>query len=462
MAQQRGSNRKRIPVAGLRVGMYVSGLDRDWWETPYWRHAFLLQDERRLRELQTLCEYVDIDPSRGLDVADEEKETEGGGRITAPRRERRGGPRSDQGRQVPLEEELGRAQRLYDESHSVIAGLLEDVRLGRSLDSEPARARVRGMAESVVRNPNALLCLTRLKDRDRYTSMHSVDVCVFALAFGRHIGLDRQGLYELGLGALLHDLGKMRVPLEILNKPGPLTGSEFERMRRHPVYSRELLAGMEDIPERAVAAAYSHHERHDGSGYPEGLTGRDIPLFPRIIALCDVYDALTSRRSYNSPVSELAALRTLYEGRGTAFHPRTVDKFIQCVGVYPVGSLVVLSTGEMAVVTSVNQADRTRPVVKLLFDSKQRPYRTSRYLDLLTERYDPSGRPLAVQKVLDPAGQGTGPQEAVTGPARPSPRAAKGGRAPETGGSGPHAGHTETRRPRPWPLFPGAGRRQPR
>ncbi|HKJ77496.1 MAG TPA: HD domain-containing phosphohydrolase, partial [Gammaproteobacteria bacterium] len=182
----------------------------------------------------------------------------------APGKQRKG-RRVDTGPAVPLEEERGRAQALHDHARSVVVRLLETARRGGRPDLEPAACTVRQMVESVSRNPDALLGLTRFKDPDRYISMHSLNVCIFALAFGNHLGLGREGLYELGLGALLHDLGKMRVPPDILDKPGPLTAAESRWMRMHPLYSRELLAASRDLPQAAVAAAYLHHERHDGT-----------------------------------------------------------------------------------------------------------------------------------------------------------------------------------------------------
>lgn len=401
------SKKKRIDVTQVRMGMYVCGLDRSWLDTPYWRHAFLIESADQVEQLRGLCRYVYIDLNKGEDVeplaasTDAPESVLAGGSRNRRRRPSGGRPRKDY--RVSLEKELKTAQPLYNETHSVVEGLLSDARLGRSLDSPSAQSKVEGLVASVVRNPNALLCLTRLKDRDRYTSMHSVNVCIFALAFGRHIGLTIDDLYELGVGALLHDLGKMRVPLEIINKPGPLTPEEFDVMKAHPQYGRELLAECGEIPERALAVAYHHHERYDGTGYPEALKGREIQLFPRIVAICDVYDAITSARSYNVPISEHAALRKLYDGRGTAFEPRTVDKFIQCIGVYPVGSVVGLTNGETAVVVTVNEEDRTRPIVKLLLGRKGHPYNTPRYINLLTQQRDSSGRSLAVKRVLDPS-----------------------------------------------------------
>ncbi|HKJ77488.1 MAG TPA: HD-GYP domain-containing protein [Gammaproteobacteria bacterium] len=401
------NTKKCIDVSRVRVGMYVCGLDRNWLDTPYWRHAFRIENAEQIERLRGLCRYVFIDTNKGDDVEEEPSRADPAsaaaseGRDSGRRRSLGGAPRKDY--RVSLEKELKTAQSLYNETHSVIENLLNDVRLGRSLDSRSAQSKVESMVGSVVRNPNALLCLTRLKDRDRYTSMHSVNVCIFALAFGRHIGLTADDLFELGMGALLHDLGKMWVPLEILKKPGPLTPEEFEVMKAHPGHGRELLAECDDIPKRALAVAAHHHERYDGTGYPDGLKGREIQLFPRIVAVCDVYDAITSKRSYNVPISEHAALRKLYEGRGTAFEPRAVDKFIQCIGVYPVGSVVALTNGEIGVVVTVNEEDRTRPTVKLLLGRKGHPYNAPRYINLLTRNRDSAGRPLAVNRVLDPA-----------------------------------------------------------
>ena len=397
--------KKRIDVNQLTLGMFVCGIDRRWMDTPFVRHKFMVRTGKQLEQLRGHCREVTIDTSRGEDVP-ASGTTEAAAPATKPsspaprpKREPSLVPASREETRS-LERELARAASAHKEASGVLERVLDDVRLGRSIDTERSRQVVKGLTESVVRNPNALLCLTQLKDRDRYTSQHSVNVCIFTLAFARHIGIPKGKMEALGVGALLHDVGKMRVPLKVLNKPGPLTNVEFSEMKRHPEYSRELLARQSGVDPITVDVAYSHHERINGGGYPRGLKGREISLHARMVAIVDVYDAITSARVYHDPVSPLEALQRLYQWRYKDFDNRLVEKFIQCLGVYPAGSLVELESGEVGVVVEVNGESRTRPVVKLLLDRDKRPLETAALLDLSNP---PSAdAPPAIAKVLDP------------------------------------------------------------
>ena len=414
--------KQRIPVADLRIGMYVNGLDRSWLSTPFWSHSFHIRSQRELESLRELCRHVYIDPQLGQSERPEKtapaQAANPAERAATKPRGRRAAQPSARPRATPLEEELGVARTLHREAHSVLEQVLEDARLGHSVDSRRARSSVKNLVGSVMRNADALICLTRIKERDRYTSLHSVNVCIFSLAFGRHLGLSQEELTELGMGALLHDVGKTRVPLEILNKPGRLTDAEFTEMKRHPTLGYEMLGGLEGVGERARAVAHAHHERHDGGGYPRGLRGREIGLFPRIVSIVDVYDAVTSPRVYHDPISAHHALQKLYAGREADFDRRLVDKFIQCVGIYPLGSLVELSSGEVGVVTANNHQAPTRPVVALVLNRKGERFERERTVNLLRTRRDHGGRPLRVKRVLDPREHATDPL-AHCGPATP-------------------------------------------
>ena len=402
--------KKRIEVGRLRLGMFVCGIDRGWMDTPFVRHKFLLRSREQLEQLRGCCREVTIDTDRGCDVspppvaapvANDQPVAAPPAVVPVPvvATEPPLVPASEEESRA-LERELARAAVAHREANGVLERVLDDVRLGRSIDSNKSRRVVKELTESVVRNPNALLCLTQLKDRDLYTSQHSVNVCIFTLAFARHIGVPKTKMEALGLGALLHDIGKMRVSLEVLNKPGPLTDEEFTEMKRHPELSLEILDRQEGIHEITRDVVHSHHERIDGGGYPRGLKGREISLYARMVAIVDVYDAITSARVYHDPVSPLVALQRLYQWRYKDFDNRLVEKFIQCLGVYPAGSLVELNSGEVGVVVKVNAEDRPRPVVKLLLDRAGRPRDEAPLLDL--SRPPATGVRPAIAKVLDP------------------------------------------------------------
>jgi putative nucleotidyltransferase with HDIG domain len=259
------------------------------------------------------------------------------------------------------------------------------------------------MARSVLRNPDALICFTQLKKKDDYTALHSLRVSILALAFGRHLGFDEADLNLLGMGALLHDIGKMRVPSAILNKPGKLTDREFDIMKSHVPAGVEILEKTQDIPSKAIEVARLHHERYNGTGYMKQLKRDQISLFGLIGAIVDVYDALTSDRAHQDGISPLDALWKIYEWRVRDFQPALVEQFIQCIGIFPIGSVVVLNTSDVGVVRTMNRAQRLKPEVVLVLKPDKTRYGALRAVDLARET-SPSGKPYEIKKTL-PAGQ---------------------------------------------------------
>jgi len=403
--------KKKINVSQLKVHMYIEELDRPWLETPFLFQGFPINTRDDIELVRRLCSHVYIDTGRGVDVDGERArlavlETEGaeaeGGRI---RRsgfsisiERSGGKQPKEkvthARQVyseetSFEEEIGQARQVRSETRHVIENIFEDIRLGHSIDTEGAKAVVRKAAESIIRSPDAQVWLTQLKNKDEYTSIHSMNVCILSLAFGRFLGLSEDTLNVLGLGALLHDVGKICVPLEILNKPDKLSVDEFEVMKRHPVDGLQIVSETKGMPSSAVDVVYSHHERAGGSGYPRGLRNNDISMFSKIVAIVDVYDAITSDRIYHHGMDTLEATKRLYESRHADFDASLIEQFIQCLGVYPVGSLVEMNTGEVGIVISFHRNRRLRPKVLQILDPQKKYYKQPFILDLT--RYDEKG-----------------------------------------------------------------------
>ena len=380
--------------------MYVCELDRPWTETRFLFQGFEIREREELEELARLCRYVYIetDPERRPEP-DRPRPAAGAG--APPERERfserrpalslldrflapRPGPARYPDR-VPVEQELPRARSAVRDTKRVLDDILRDARLGGSVETDAARAAVRALVQSVLRNPDALIWLNQLKNKDDYTAEHSLRVCVLALAFGRHLELDESELNTLGLGALLHDVGKTRIPLEILNKPERLTPEEFDIVRQHVPIGVEMLAGASRIPAAAIDVAQQHHERLDGSGYARGARGEQIALFGQIGGIVDTYDAITSDRPYHRGMSVHDALRVMYEWRRESFHTTLIEQFIQCMGVYPIGSIVELNDGALGVVIAVNRERRLRPRVALVLDPGQRPYLPPRLIDLTQE-----------------------------------------------------------------------------
>ncbi len=377
---------KKINIEDIRMGMYVHDLNCSWMEHGFLRNQFLLKTEAGVEQIRRagIREFY-IDTDKGLDQPSAPSEAEvisdlEDGLVDAARKGAgRTGP-------VPLAEERIQAKRIHNEAIRVVSGLMEDARLGQQIDLERARPVIGEMVGSIFRNQNALMGLARIRHMDRYTFEHSVNVSVLMVSFARSLELEQKLIQEIGMGALLHDIGKIKVPQEILNKPGRLTEDEFAVMRSHVVHSRDTLAVVPGLPAAALAVAAEHHERVDGSGYPDGKAGDAITLYGRMSAIVDVYDAITSDRVYHKGMEPHEALRKLLEWSSHHFEPQLVRQFIRCVGIYPVGALVLLQSGRLGVVVETGRKELPQPVVRVVMDAKQRRYLTVEDVDLARPR----------------------------------------------------------------------------
>jgi len=298
-----------------------------------------------------------------------------------------------------LADELPIARRLYSDAIVHVRGFVDDVRKGTDIDYRTATPLIENFIESVFRNENAAVTLFKLRDFDEYTYTHSINVSLLAVILGKHLELDKPTLLKLGLAGMYHDVGKARIPEAILNKPGKLTEAEFRVMKTHPLEGYKVMAGQPDLDPEILRAVVEHHERFDGAGYPRGLTGESIGLFSRIIAVVDVFDALTSRRVYKDAMAPAKALGMMYQWRDKDFPPGAIENFIRCIGVFPVGSLVRLSGGEYGIVAVVNPQKPTKPEVKVVLDAKMRP-QMPRVLDLLALEGTPEAQDIV--QVLNP------------------------------------------------------------
>jgi len=272
----------------------------------------------------------------------------------------------------------------FEEAQQTAKSIMSGLRVGRTLDLNAARVVVNNCVESVLRNESALLLLTKIKHQDEYTAEHCINVAILAASFGKHLGLLEGEIRNLALCGLLHDVGKTRIPLEILNKPASLTPEEFGIMKHHTTHGRTILAGTKNYLNTAVDVAFSHHERMDGSGYPLGLTAQQIPYFAKIIGLVDAYDAITSDRAYGRGRASMQALDIINKHRGTQFDEELADAFIQMIGIYPPGSIVEMVSGEVGIVVESYPEHKLRPSVLLVREpdkSQMEPYQT---LDLKT------------------------------------------------------------------------------
>jgi len=378
-------------------------------EHPFWTNEKRITSEKEIKRLKDYGVLeIYIDTERGLDLADLENEQPS----SPPPLEQTAAPpeempfvRAREGEslqeQVPLEQEVVSAGRVLQEAHLVVRDLMNDIRSGRKIRSETVKRVVNRMIDSILRNRDALSSLSRIKGYDEYTFVHSINVCVFCLGLGRDLGFGREELEQIGIGALLHDIGKMRVPRHILMKPARLTEGEFAEMKNHTLYGVEILDQTEGIPEESKKVAREHHERHNGKGYPAGTKGDEISRFGQMAAIIDVYDAITSVRCYRKPISPYEGMRHIYRVAGEDFNPILVERFIQCVGIYPVGTLVQLDTGEVGIISSVNRSRLLRPRV-LLLPSIGSPAVNAALVDLMEKDHMEDRYKRTILRPLDP------------------------------------------------------------
>ena len=397
--------------------MYVSSLDRPWKETNFLFQGFEVMDDATLSDLRNQCEYVIIETDytpennqarpaaqpgtilKGASEPNHETTPELTDVLAgAPTRKRW------QSDKTTLEVELPRAREIESDTRNVLYNTLEDVRLGRTIDSAAAKAVIADLVESIISNPDAMGVLSQLKNADEYTALHSIRVCILALTFGRHLDMTREQLNLLGVGALLHDVGKMKVPAEILNKSDKLTDKEFDIIKTHVPLGVAVLENSHGISPMSIQVAANHHERYGGGGYTGGIKGDTIGAFGMIGGVVDCYDAITSDRIYHKGMTSYDALSKMYQWRNSAFHPGLIEQFIQCMGVYPIGSLVELSTGAIGVVATVNRERRLKPRVVLVLNGEKQKYETVKVIDLMQEAIsNPKGAP-EIKKVI-PAGE---------------------------------------------------------
>ncbi len=361
---------KKIKIDQLVPGMFVHDLNRSWIRHPFVGNSTKVESEKTVSKIAEVgIKELYIDTDKGLDVADaptrEEVRQEIQEEMNKIAEEKVENPRT-----VSLEEEIVEAQEIKTEAKRTVHDIMEDIRFGKPIKTEKVEPVVERMIESIFRNQDALISIARIKQLDEYTYMHSMSVCVLMLSFGKHLGYGPQELKEVGIGAMLHDVGKMKIPLEILNKNKKLSDNEYAQMKRHVEYSNLLLEDTQGIKATSVIVASQHHERVDGTGYPGGIKGNNISTYGQAAAIADVYDAMTSQRCYQRRSEPTDVLKKLFEW-SSHFNKDLVQHFVRCVGIYPVGALVKLESGFLAVVCAHNEGDLLRPVVRAVFDIKR-------------------------------------------------------------------------------------------
>jgi len=410
----------QIPVHRLSKGLYVLQLDRPWIESPFVFQGFEIESDEQLAQLRALCSnvFVEINEAEVDDLLSRTQE----GPVADPRMASLDELSKDLTARlglVPpkdpltLKGELSNAKRIYSEARQVVAQIFDRLRRGGGLDVQLVECAVDSMVQSLFRNRDAMCWLARMRDKDADLYNHSLATSVWALAFGRHIGLERDTLRSVGMGAMVLDIGKTQLPLSLLTKAGKPEESEWRVLKDHVRLGMEIL----DQDKRADACmkmmVRMHHERMDGSGYPNGLKGDLIPLPGRIAGIVDCYDAMTSTRPYAKGLSTYDAVRELKRLGRTWFQPELVELFIQAVGVFPTGTLVELNSGEVAVVITQNRFRRLRPEVMLVLDVQKKLRADFELIDLqMYRRGNDAGNPeLWITQGLEPGAYGIDPSE---------------------------------------------------
>lgn len=397
--------KRKVAVAELELGMYVAELDRPWVDSPFLFQGFVIESEEDLEKLRESCEYVLVDFDRDdEDSGDRTIRRSMNARPDAnPQRSRSEWQRiASEERRVSFQREFQRTYVLRARTRQYVDSLLLDIRLGKAVDTDLAKAIVVELVDSITEDADTALWLTQLKNAHEYTAQHCINVAVLSIAFGAHLGYSKDQLRLIGLGALLHDVGKMRTPTEILDKPGRLTPEEFDIMKRHPVDGYEIMKSTNQIPAQALQIIRYHHERISGRGYPEGLQGDQISTAVLVTAICDVYDAITSDRVYHHGIAADQGLHAMYQMAPSDFGKELVQEFIKCIGIYPVGSLVELGTGAIGVIMTKDPQNRLRPVVMLVRDAGGKEYQPRRFISLAAQSSMDKSSDWSVKRIVDP------------------------------------------------------------
>ena len=371
---------ERIDVKDLRVGMFVVELDKPWEESSFMFQGLELKSPSDILAVQKECGYVFVDYDE-FSLGEKPKAGKG---MPAP-----AGVGSTRDEGVSVEDELGAAQEMHSLASKTIGNLFEEIRLGASIDGGKVKQAVNGCVDSILRNPDASVWLTRIQAKHEGTAQHSLNVSALSIVMAKSMGMSTREMEDIGVCGMLHDVGKTSVSTEVLDKTGPLDESEIAEMQKHTRYGRDILVSTKSVMSGAADVAHSHHERPDGTGYPRKLPSDSIPMFAQIIAITEAYDVMTTTQPYRTAVSPSDALQELYALRGKQFDEDLVIRFIDSVGIFPPGSIVEMANGEIGIVLS-NTSDKLRPRIIIILDAAHEPCQ-QRVVDLFKMDTDEEG-----------------------------------------------------------------------
>lgn len=385
-SQHRKKRLEKIPVDQLRIGMYVRELDIPWDQSSFMFQGLDVKTQEDILAVQRECQFVWVDYSEFTTLGSGANipTTQVKAPITSPG--------------LLVEDEYGDAKEINTLAKQTVQRMFEEIRLGGQIDAGKVTKVVNNTVETILRNPDASIWLTRLQAKDEHTAQHSLNVAALSIVVGRGMGMSTNEMENLGVCAMLHDVGKTSLPTELINKAGPLTEEEWATMRKHPKFGRDILVSTQSVYSGAADVAYSHHERPDGKGYPRGLNADDIPFYAQIVAIAEAYDTITTKQVYRDAKSPSEALHILYNERGKQFDEDLVIKFIDSIGIFPPGSIVEMTNGEVGIVLS-NTSDKLKPRVIILLD-KNKDAGIQRVVDLSQLQPDPEGTPYQIKTTL--------------------------------------------------------------
>lgn len=373
---------KKVNVGEVCLGMYIHELRGNWLEHPFWRKSFKLDDPKDLQKLiHSGVDEIWIDTNKGLDVtvvmvtepAKHEPEPEPEPTTKTPLAVKK---------QISFDEELVAAKKIHTKAKKVVTSMFGDARMGKALDVQGAVVLVEDIQSSIERNPSALLSLARLKNANEYTYLHSVAVCMLMIALAKQLKLSESQARQAGVAGLLHDIGKMAIPNQVLDKPDKLTDEEFNVIKQHPQRGWEILKASYQVDDVALDVCLHHHERVDGRGYPEKISGDDLSLFARMGAVCDVYDAISSDRCYKKAWGPAESISKMTAWREGHFDEVIFHAFVKTIGIYPSGTLLRLKSGRLGVVLEQSKKSLVTPIIKVFFSIRANMYIPVEIVDL--------------------------------------------------------------------------------
>ena len=401
----------QILTTKLQLGMHVIELDKPWLDSDFLLQGFVIQSQDEIDALNEQCGYVYIDgvvvngnrravlKKRNSTIRKKEVNPK---RFSSDKFLKEGvscSPLPENAiryiNKVNVQREMPLASSTYRSAKVVAKNIIEGIRIGKTLDLNEAKVAVNDIVDSLLRNGDALVWLTKIKEKDAYTAEHSLNVCILSIAFARFLGHEDEDIQKIGLCGLLHDVGKSKIPIDILNKFEHFTDEEFAVMKGHPELGRDLLLSLPTSDLAVIDVAYSHHERIDGNGYPRKLFGNQIPYFAKIVALTDTYDAITSTRCYDVGRASMEALDIIYKNKGSQFDRELAVEFIKCIGIYPPGSIVEMTNGEVGIIVEENESSKLRPKVILVQDQSKH-WMHQHIIDLSLRHLDPGNVPYAI------------------------------------------------------------------